>query len=176
LCNLSSHNPANILGIEGAIKAFPGPKQVAVFDTAFHQTMPNYAYIYPIPYELYQKQRIRRYGFHGTSHLFVCRQASLLLGKDLKSSAFITARLGNGCSIAAILNGNSVDTSMGLTPLEGLVMGTRSGCDVDPSLHMHPVDNLGYDIHKITNILNKQSGVAVNSLNISAIVTPKCTR
>ena len=152
------HNPANILGIEETTKAFPALKQVAVFDTAFHQTMPEHAYIYPIPYELYQKHGIRRYGFHGTSHRFVCRRAAALLEKDLGSSAFITAHLGNGCSLAAILNGKSVDTSMGLTPLEGLVMGTRSG-DVDPSLHMHLVDNLGYDIHKITNILNKQSGL-----------------
>ena len=158
------HNPANILGIEGAMKNFPGIKQVAVFDTAFHQTMPEHAYIYPIPYELYQKHRVRRYGFHGTSHRFVSNQAAIILGKNIDQSTFITAHLGNGCSVAAILNGKSVDTSMGLTPLEGLVMGTRSG-DVDPSLHAHLADNLGYNIHEITALLNKQSGL----LGISGI-------
>jgi len=158
------HNPANILGIEGAIKAFPGKKQIAVFDTAFHQTMPNHAYIYPIPYELYKKHQVRRYGFHGTSHKFVSAEGAKTLKKDLKKSAFITTHLGNGCSVAAILNGKSVDTSMGLTPLEGLVMGTRSG-DIDPSIHVHLVDNLGFDIHKVTDILNKESGL----LGISGI-------
>lgn len=152
------HNPANILGIEGARRAFPELKQIAVFDTTFHQTMPEYAYIYSIPYELYQKHGIRRYGFHGTSHRFVSHQAALLLKKDLAHSAFITAHLGNGCSVAAVLDGKSIDTSMGLTPLEGLTMGTRSG-DVDPSLHLHLVENLGYDIHQVTALLNKQSGL-----------------
>jgi len=152
------HNPANILGIEGAKLAFQGLKQIAVFDTAFHQTMPKHAYIYPIPYELYKKHRIRRYGFHGTSHRFVSQQAAIILKKNLANCALITAHLGNGCSIAAILNGKSVDTSMGFTPLEGLVMGTRSG-DIDPSFHMHLVDNLGYDIHRVTALLNKQSGI-----------------
>ncbi|MBU0745092.1 MAG: acetate kinase [Gammaproteobacteria bacterium] len=152
------HNPANVLGIESTMREFPGIKQVAVFDTAFHQTMPEYAYIYPIPYDLYQKYGIRRYGFHGTSHRFVCNQAALALEKNINKCAFITAHLGNGCSVAAVLNGKSVDTSMGFTPLEGLVMGTRSG-DIDPSLHVHLVDNLGYDIHKVTDILNKQSGL-----------------
>ena len=158
------HNPANILGIKAAMAAFPGTKQVAVFDTAFHQTMPEHAYIYPIPYELYQKHGVRRYGFHGTSHRFVSQQAAIILEKDLNQCALITAHLGNGCSVAAVLNGKSIDTSMGLTPLEGLVMGTRSG-DVDPSLHAHLADNLGYDVHKITTILNKQSGL----LGISGI-------
>lgn len=152
------HNPANIMGIEEAMKAFPDLPQVAVFDTAFHQTMPDYAYIYPIPYELYQKNRIRRYGFHGTSHRFVSNQAATILEKPLSQTAFVTAHLGNGCSAAAILNGKSVDTSMGLTPLEGLMMGTRSG-DVDPSLHAYLASNLGYDIHKITDMLNKKSGL-----------------
>lgn len=160
------HNPANILGIEVTIQEFPGIKQVAVFDTAFHQTMPPHAYIYPIPYELYQKHQIRRYGFHGTSHRFVSNQAAGALKKKINKCAFITAHLGNGCSVAAILNGKSVDTSMGFTPLEGLVMGTRSG-DVDPSLHVHLADNLGYDIHKITTMLNKQSGL----LGISGIAS-----
>ncbi len=158
------HNPANILGIEEATTAFPNLKQVAVFDTAFHQTMPEHAYIYPIPYNLYQQHRVRRYGFHGTSHRFVSKKAAEILKLDINNSALITAHLGNGCSVAAILNGKSVDTSMGLTPLEGLVMGTRSG-DVDPSLHLHLVDNLGYDIHKVTNLLNKESGM----LGISGI-------
>ena len=152
------HNPANILGIEGAMKAFPDKKQVAVFDTAFHQTMPRHSYIYPIPYDLYKKHKIRRYGFHGTSHRFVSKKAADMLQKDLKKCAFITAHLGNGCSVAAILNGKSVDTSMGLTPLEGLMMGTRSG-DVDPGLHAHLANNLKLDIHKINDILNKKSGL-----------------
>jgi acetate kinase len=158
------HNPANILGIEAAIQAFPKLPQVAVFDTAFHQTMPAHAYIYPIPYELYKKHQIRRYGFQGTSHRFICHQTAAILGKNIAKCALITAHLGNGCSVSAILHGKSVDTSMGLTPLEGLVMGTRSG-DIDPSLHMHLVDNLGYNIHKITTMLNKQSGL----LGISGI-------
>lgn len=158
------HNPANILGIEEAILAFPKLKQVAVFDTAFHQTMPERAYIYPIPYDLYQSHKIRRYGFHGTSHHYVAQQAAITLGKNLSQCALITAHLGNGCSVAAILNGKSIDTSMGLTPLEGLVMGTRSG-DVDPSLHVHLSDSLGYNTHKVTNILNTQSGL----LGISGI-------
>ncbi len=152
------HSAAHVLGIEEAMKAFPALKQVAVFDTSFHQTMPKHAYIYPIPYDLYKNYGIRRYGAHGTSHRFVSRQAAFILGKDLNSSAFITAHLGNGCSVTAILNGKSVDTSMGLTPLEGLMMGTRSG-DVDPNLHIYLADNLGYDLPKITDILNKQSGL-----------------
>src|SRR3972149_8226416 len=163
------HNPANILGIKAAMAAFPGIKQVVVFDTAFHQTMPEYAYIYPIPYELYQKHGVRRYGFHGTSHRFVSQQAAIILEKDLNQCALITAHLGNGCSVAAVLNGKSIDTSMGLTPLEGLVMGTRSG-DVDPSLHAHLADNLGYNIHEITALLNKQSGL----LGISGIDSDMC--
>lgn len=152
------HNPANIIGIEEATKAFPDLPQVAVFDTAFHQTMPKEAFIYPIPYELYKENRVRRYGFHGTSHRFVSQQAAQMLGLRLEKSAFITAHLGNGCSAAAILDGKSIDTTMGLTPLEGLVMGTRSG-DVDPSLHSYLADNLGYDVHKVTEILNKKSGL-----------------
>lgn len=152
------HNPANIIGIEEATKAFPNLPQVAVFDTAFHQTMPKHAFIYPIPYEMYQEHRVRRYGFHGTSHRFVSQQAASMLGINLNESAFITAHLGNGCSAAAVLNGKSIDTTMGLTPLEGLVMGTRSG-DVDPSLHSYLADNMGYDVHKVVEILNKKSGL-----------------
>lgn len=158
------HNPANIIGIEEAQKSLPQLKHVAVFDTAFHQTMPEHAYIYPIPYEYYTKYKIRRYGFHGTSHRFISAEAATKLGKPIDECCFITAHLGNGCSATAILNGKSVDTTMGLTPLEGLVMGTRSG-DVDPGLHAFLADNLGLDVHKITEILNKQSGV----LGISGI-------
>lgn len=152
------HNPVNIIGIEETQKAFPGLQQVAVFDTAFHQTMPKHAYIYSVPYEFYEKYRIRRYGFHGTSHRFVSQKAAQILGKTFTKSAFITAHLGNGCSATAVLNGKSMDTSMGLTPLEGLVMGTRSG-DIDPSLHAFLADNIGLDVHKVKEILNNQSGL-----------------
>lgn len=152
------HNPANITGIEEAQRVFPHLPHIAVFDTAFHQTMPQHAFIYPIPYAYYTDHRVRRYGFHGTSHRFVSREAALRLNVDLTKSAFITAHLGNGCSAAAVLNGESVDTTMGLTPLEGLMMGTRSG-DIDPSLHSYLVDNLGLDVHKVTEIFNKKSGL-----------------
>lgn len=152
------HNPASIIGMEVSTKIFSALPQVIVFDTAFHQSMPDYAYIYPIPYELYQKHMVRRYGFHGTSHRFVCKKAAEILNLDINNSAFITAHLGNGCSAAAILNGKSIDTSMGLTPLAGLVMGTRSG-DVDPSLYGYLAQNLGYDLDTITNMLNKKSGL-----------------
>ncbi|MCK4607920.1 MAG: acetate kinase [Gammaproteobacteria bacterium] len=158
------HNPANIAGVEAAQKALPKLPQVAVFDTAFHQTMPKHAFLYAVPYDLYTSHQIRRYGFHGTSHRFVAQQAANLLSKPLTECSFITAHLGNGCSVCAIANGKSVDTSMGLTPLEGLVMGTRSG-DIDPSLHAHLVDSLGYDIRKVNNMLNKESGL----LGISGI-------
>ena len=152
------HNPANILGIEAAQQAFPDLPQVVVFDTAFHQTMPEHAYLYAIPQELYTKHQIRRYGFHGTSHLFVAQQAAEILAKPITECNFVTAHLGNGCSVCAISKGKSVDTSMGLTPLEGLVMGTRSG-DIDPGLMMHLVDRLGYDINQVNDLLNKQSGL-----------------
>jgi len=152
------HNPANIQGIEEAQKAFPNISHVAVFDTAFHQTMPETAYLYAIPYNLYKEHKIRRYGFHGTSHLYILSQAANLLNKKESACSIINAHLGNGCSICAIKNGKSVDTSMGLTPLEGLVMGTRCG-DIDPSIHSHLADTLGYDIHKVTNMLNKESGL-----------------
>jgi len=158
-CNLAPlHTAAHVMGIEGAHAAFPQLLQVAVFDTAFHQTMPAHAFVYPIPYEYYKQYKIRRYGFHGTSHRFVSGEAAKTLLKNLADSAFIVAHLGNGCSATAILYGKSVDTSMGLTPLEGLMMGTRSG-DVDPNLHAHLVDNLGLDVHKVTEILNKKSGL-----------------
>ena len=158
------HNPANIQGILAAQKMFPNLTQTAVFDTAFHQTMPKEAFLYALPYELYEKHQIRRYGFHGTSHLYVSRQAAKVLDIPYEEAAFVTAHLGNGCSACAILNGKSMDTSMGLTPLEGLVMGTRSG-DIDPSIHAHLVDRLGYDIHKVTKMLNSESGL----LGISGI-------
>jgi acetate kinase len=160
------HNPANIMGIEEAKKIFPDLPQVAVFDTAFHQTMPNYAYLYAIPYELYTEHKVRRYGFHGTSHRFVAEKATTILNKPLEQCSLITAHLGNGCSITAIANGKSIDTSMGFTPLEGLVMGTRSG-DVDPSLHSHLSSVLGLNLETITNLLNKKSGLFGIS-NISA--------
>lgn len=152
------HNPANVKGIKLMQEQFPRLPQVAVFDTAFHQTMPPQAYIYAIPYELYEEHAIRRYGFHGTSHYYVTKKAAEILNKPLTKSSFISAHLGNGCSLAAVLNGKCLDTTMGLTPLEGLVMGTRSG-DVDPGLHSFLVDKLGYDIHYVTNMLNKQSGL-----------------
>jgi acetate kinase len=158
------HNPANIQGIKTAQKVFPSLPQIAVFDTAFHQTMPEYAYLYAIPYELYEQNQIRRYGFHGTSHRYVSAKAAEMLNKPLDKTAFICAHLGNGCSICAIKNGRSIDTSMGLTPLEGLVMGTRAG-DLDPGVHAHLVDTLGYDIHRVNELLNKKSGM----LGISGI-------
>jgi acetate kinase len=152
------HNPANILGIQVTQKMFPLLPEIAVFDTAFHQTMPKHAYLYAIPHELYSQHRIRRYGFHGISHCFVSQEAAKIINQPLEQCALVTAHLGNGSSICAILNGKSIDTSMGLTPLEGLVMGTRSG-DIDPSFHAHLVDQLGYDIHKVNDLLNKQSGI-----------------
>jgi acetate kinase len=152
------HNPANLLGIYGAIESFPNLEQVAVFDTAFHQTMPERAYRYAIPNQLYLEHGVRRYGFHGTSHQFVTAQAAKILGVPLERSAFVSAHLGNGCSLAAVLNGHSVDTSMGLTPLEGLVMGTRSG-DVDPGLHGFLGTQLGWNLEKITSVLNRESGL-----------------
>jgi len=152
------HNPANLIGIEEAQKFFNYYPQVAVFDTAFHQTMPKHAYIYPLPYELYAKEKIRRYGFHGTSHRFVSQKAARLLNLSLVNTAFIVAHLGNGCSAAAILNGESIDTTMGFTPLEGLVMGTRSG-SIDPGVFAYFAKSLGYDIHMAIEMLNKKSGL-----------------
>ena len=127
------HNPANLIGINACQKLMPNTPMVAVFDTAFHQTMPEKAYLYGLPYEYYEKYGVRRYGFHGTSHSFVSKHAAEFLGLDLENSKIIVAHLGNGASISAVLNGKCVDTSMGLTPLEGLVMGTRSG-DMDPAI------------------------------------------
>ncbi|EEG09088.1 acetate/propionate family kinase [Pseudogulbenkiania ferrooxidans] len=152
------HNPAHVLGIRTAIACFPGLPQVAVFDTAFHQSMPQRAYLYPVPMALYREHGVRRYGFHGTSYRFVSAEAARMLGKPLEETALVCAHLGNGASAAAILGGKSVDTTMGLTPLEGLVMGTRSG-DVDPGLFGYLASELKLDVNAITELLNKQSGL-----------------
>ena len=152
------HNPANLDGIRVSMELFPEVPQVVVFDTAFHQTLPPHAYMYALPYELYQNDHIRRYGFHGTSHKFVSGECARLMGKALDGFNCITVHLGNGCSMAAVENGRSVDTSLGLTPLEGLVMGTRSG-DVDPAIHAFLSRNKGMDIEEIDAMLNKESGL-----------------
>lgn len=152
------HNPPNILGINACAELMPGVPQVGVFDTAFHQTMPPKAYIYGLPYEVYEKYGIRRYGFHGTSHRFVSEQAAVLMGKELKDLKIITCHLGNGSSIAAVDQGKCVDTSMGFTPLEGLVMGTRSG-DLDPAILPYLMKKTGMDTDAIDNYVNKKSGV-----------------
>ena len=151
------HNPANLAGIEACEKIFPGVPNVAVFDTAFHQTMKPSAFLYAIPYEFYEKYGIRKYGFHGTSHDFVSSAAADYIGAKREDLKIITCHLGNGCSIAAIENGNVIDTSMGLTPLEGLVMGTRSG-DLDPAVIIH-MFNLGMSVAEVDNLLNKKSGL-----------------
>lgn len=150
------HNPANYFGIEVAEKIFTRAKQVAVFDTAFHQTMPARAYRYAIPQNFYTDLHIRAYGFHGTSHKYVTEQALSYLQKP--NGKIITIHLGNGCSMAAVDSGNSVDTSMGFGPLSGLIMGTRSG-DIDPSIIFHLVNQLGYDIEQVNTLLNKRSGM-----------------
>ena len=151
------HNPPNLTGIQAAMNALPGIPQVACFDTAFHATIPQVACIYALPYDLYEKFGIRRYGFHGTSHRYVARRAAQLLGRSKYEINCITAQLGNGCSITAVRNGRSVDTSMGLTPLEGLVMGTRSG-DIDPAILFYLADH-GYDIASLNTLCNSQSGL-----------------
>ncbi len=159
------HNPAHLIGIEATQRLFPDLPQVAVFDTAFHQTMPAHAYRYAVPKFLYTDFGVRRYGFHGTSHAYVSERGSELAG-SFKLGGWLTAHLGNGSSTCAVWNGQSVDTSMGLTPLEGLVMGTRSG-DVDPSLHSFLAANLGWDVYKIDRMLNKESGLLGLSDNLS---------
>lgn len=159
------HNPAHLVGIDATMRLFPELPQVAVFDTAFHQTMPAHAYRYAVPKFLYTEHNVRRYGFHGTSHAYVSERGSELAG-SLKQGGWLTAHLGNGSSTCAIWNGQSVDTSMGLTPLEGIVMGTRSG-DVDPSLHSFLAANLGWDVYKIDKMLNKESGLLGLSDNLS---------
>ena len=152
------HNPANLLGIRAAQDIFKGLPNVAVFDTAFHQTMPEHAYMYAIPRKFYRELGLRRYGFHGTSYRFVAEEAANVLGADKNNLKLVIAHLGNGASITAVRNGKSMDTSMGLTPLEGLVMGTRSG-DVDPSIFSFLADNLKLSTQQITDILNKESGL-----------------
>jgi len=153
------HNPANLKGIKAAIDLLgPGVPQVAVFDTSFHSTMPETAYLYAIPYQLYRRHKIRRYGFHGTSHRYVAFRYRQLTGKDLENTNIITLHLGNGCSACAIKRGISVDTSMGLTPLEGLVMGTRGG-DIDPSVIEYLSHKEGMSLVEIDALLNKQSGL-----------------
>ncbi len=152
------HNPHNLRGIQAVLKHLPGTPQVAVFDTAFHQGMPPYAFLYGIPYLLYRRYKIRRYGFHGTSHHYVSNRAAEILGKPINKLKIITAHLGNGCSMAAVDNGVSVDTSMGFTPLEGLLMGTRSG-DLDPSIILHIVGREGLSLAEANTLLNKHSGL-----------------
>ncbi|MGI6069655.1 MAG: acetate kinase [Blautia sp.] len=152
------HNPANLIGIRACQELMPNVPMVAVFDTAFHQTMPAKAYLYGLPYEYYEKYKVRRYGFHGTSHSFVSKHAAEFLGMDLNNSKIIVCHLGNGASISAVKNGECVDTSMGLTPLEGLVMGTRSG-DIDPAIMEFIAKKENLDIAGIMNVLNKKSGV-----------------
>ncbi|OXR99971.1 acetate kinase [Shewanella algae] len=152
------HNPAHLIGIRAAMASFPSLPQVAVFDTAFHQSMPEHAFVYALPYKLYREHGIRRYGMHGTSHLFVSREAAKVLAKELADTNVICAHLGNGASVTAVKGGKSMDTSMGLTPLEGLVMGTRCG-DIDPSIIYHLVHQLGYTLEEVNNLLNKQSGL-----------------
>ncbi|PHO06673.1 acetate kinase [Thermoanaerobacterium thermosaccharolyticum] len=152
------HNPANIEGIKACKQIMPDVPMVAVFDTAFYQTMPDYAYLYPIPYEYYTKYKIRKYGFHGTSHKYVSQRAAEILNKPIESLKIITCHLGNGSSIAAVKNGKSIDTSMGFTPLEGLAMGTRSG-SIDPSIISYLMEKENISAEEVVNILNKKSGV-----------------
>lgn len=152
------HNPPNIIGINACKDLMPETTMVAVFDTAFHQTMPEKAFLYGLPYELYKENHIRKYGFHGTSHKYVSQRAAEMMGKDLKDLKLITCHLGNGASVAAVRGGLSVDTSMGFTPLEGLLMGTRCG-DIDPAIIPYLMDVKGYSYDEVNDIMNKKSGV-----------------
>jgi acetate kinase len=152
------HNPPNIKGITAVGRTLPGTPQCAIFDTAFHSAMPPRAFLYGIPYELYKKHKIRRYGFHGTSHFYVANRAAEIIGKDIEELKIVTAHLGNGCSMAAVKNGVSIDTTMGFTPLEGLLMGTRSG-DLDPSLILYIMGKEGLSLHEANTLLNKHSGL-----------------
>lgn len=152
------HNPANLKGVAAITKILPRIPQVGVFDTAFHQTMPDYAYMYALPYEYYEKYGVRRYGFHGTSHRYVSRRACEFLGLDYGNSRIITAHIGGGGSVTAIRNGKSIDTSMGLTPVEGLVMGTRSG-DVDLGAISYLMEKEHMDVERLNRVINKESGV-----------------
>ncbi|NBH82459.1 acetate kinase [bacterium C-53] len=161
------HNPANLVGIRSCMEIMPGVPMVGVFDTAFHQTMPKKAYLYGIPYEYYEKYKIRRYGFHGTSHDYVSSRAAEILGKDRKDLKIIVCHLGNGASISAVDGGVCIDTSMGLTPLEGLIMGTRSG-DIDPAIISFLADKEGITADDVVSILNKKSGVLGLSNGLSS--------
>lgn len=161
------HNPANLIGINACRELMPRTPMVAVFDTAFHQTMPDKAYMYGLPYEYYEKYKVRRYGFHGTSHAYVSKKAAEVLGKNYEDLKIIVCHLGNGASVSAVKNGKCVDTSMGLTPLEGLIMGTRSG-DIDPAIIEFIAHKEGKSIDEIMNILNKKSGVLGLSGNLSS--------
>ena len=153
------HNPANLKGVNAVKEVAPEMPQVGVFDTAFHQTMPDYAYMYALPYELYEKYGVRRYGFHGTSHRYITKRALEMLNIPAEGSKIITCHIGNGASVAAVKDGKSVDTSMGMTPLAGLMMGTRSG-DVDPGIFPYVMDKTGLDMQGVIDMLNKKSGVA----------------
>ena len=160
VCELAPlHNPANLKGILSVEKLISGVPQVAVFDTSFHQTMPDYAYMYAIPYEYYEKYRIRKYGFHGTSHKFVALKASRMLEKNIEDLKIVTCHLGNGASITAINNGISIDTSMGFTPVDGLIMGTRTG-EIDPGVLLYLADKEDLSVSGVNNLINKKSGVA----------------
>ncbi|MDO4799579.1 MAG: acetate kinase [Bacillota bacterium] len=152
------HNPPNIIGIKAMQELLPGVGNVAVFDTAFHQTMPKAAFVYALPYEFYEEDRVRRYGFHGTSHKYVSERAAAMLGKPIEQTKIITCHLGNGASIAAVDGGKSIDTSMGFTPLDGLVMGTRCG-DIDPQIVTYMMSKRGLTLDQMNNVMNKQSGV-----------------
>ena len=152
------HMPANILGIKACQEVMPNTKNVAVFDTAFHQSMPDYAYMYAVPYKWYEEYRVRKYGFHGTSHEYIANEIARVMGKDVKDLKIISCHLGNGASICAVKNGKCVDTSMGFTPLEGLVMGTRCG-DIDPAVLEFVMDKTGMNINEMLNALNKKSGL-----------------
>jgi acetate kinase len=152
------HMPANIQGIEACKKVMPGKKNVCIFDTAFHATMPDYAYMYALPYSWCEEMGVRKYGFHGTSHEFISKEVAKELGKNINDLKIISCHLGNGASVCAVDHGKCVDTSMGFTPLEGLVMGTRSG-DIDPAVIEYVMDKKGYDIHEMLTILNKKSGL-----------------
>jgi acetate kinase len=152
------HNPPNIIGIQACQQLMPNKPMIAVFDTSFHQTMPPYSYLYPVPYEWYTKYKLRKYGFHGTSHKFVSERAAILLKKPLSSLKIVTCHLGNGSSICAVKNGSSVDTSMGFTPLEGLPMGTRSG-SIDPAVIKYIMEKENLTVTQVIDILNKKSGV-----------------
>jgi len=150
--------PANIMGIEGAVKAMPDVPQAIILDTAWHQTMPEDAFMYAVPYEWYTKYNVRRYGFHGTSHLYCAKRAAAILGKENKDTNVIICHIGNGASVCAVKNGVCVDTSMGLTPLEGLVMGSRSG-DIDPAIIPYMMENTGMSAREMDTVLNKKSGL-----------------